>query len=102
MNDLLSEISGISSRAMFGGYGIYRDGIIFAIIAYDELYFKVTDYNRTDYEKAGSTPFVYGEGNHKPTTMSYYKVPEFVLEDKTEMIIWVAKSVEASKLAKKK
>jgi len=57
--DLLAELKGVTSRAMFGGYGIYKDGIIFGIIVDDELYFKVDDTNREEYEKMGSSPFVY-------------------------------------------
>ncbi len=39
VHDVLGHIDGISARAMFGGHGIYKDGVIFAIIAYDELFF---------------------------------------------------------------
>jgi len=40
IEDVLGDIPGITSRAMFGGYGIYRDGIIFSLIAFNQLYFK--------------------------------------------------------------
>ena len=45
MRDFLGDISGITSRAMFGGWGVYKDGTIFGIIFDGELYFKVDKSN---------------------------------------------------------
>ncbi|MFC1913339.1 TfoX/Sxy family protein [Chloroflexota bacterium] len=42
---------------MFGGYGIFHEGDIFALISGDTLYFKVDDFYRAAYENAGSKPF---------------------------------------------
>jgi DNA transformation protein len=101
MTDLLGEVPGITSRAMFGGWGIYQNGIIFGIIANDQLYFKVGESNRESYETAGSHPFVYSQGNHHSTTMSYWLVPEFVLEDQDELQAWINDSVAVSLQSKK-
>ncbi len=57
VQDLLEKESGITSRAMFGGWGIYKNGLIFAINSDGELYFKVGDSNRADFEKVGSHPY---------------------------------------------
>jgi len=86
---------------MFGGWGIYKNGLIFAIIADGELYFKVDDRNRVNFEKLGSHPFVYSQGNHKPTTMSYWLVPEELMESEEKLSEWVKSSVRASKRSKK-
>lgn len=101
IEDLLGDIDGISSRAMFGGWGIYKNSLIFAIIAEGELYFKVDDSNRRDFEKLGSHPFVYSQGNHKPTAMSYWLLPAEVQEDRELLAKYVNKSVAASKNAKR-
>ncbi len=45
----LNQLGPVNSRAMFGGYGLYLEGIMFALIAYDVLYFKVGDTNHDDY-----------------------------------------------------
>ena len=102
LSEVLSDVDDISHRAMFGGYGIYKDGVIFAIIAYDQLYFKVDESNRRDYEQYASTPFVYSHGKHKSTTMSYWKLPADIMEDRHEIAKWVQKSYEVSKSQKKK
>lgn len=100
MQDLLHRIPGISSRSMFGGYGIYKDGFIFGLIADDELYFKVDELNKAAYEKAGSEPFMYQRGSHPKTAMPYWKVPADVMEDRELIAIWVDKSVAASRRSK--
>ena len=102
IEDVLRDISGITSRAMFGGYGIYRDGIIFALIAFNQLYFKVGKINRADYVAMGSEPFIYEFKNHKKTTMPYWLVPDEIMQDKEKVEEWVNKSVEVSRTSKKK
>ena len=101
MQDVLGHIPDISSRAMFGGYGIYKEGIIFAIIAYDELYFKVGDSNIKDYQDLDSHPFVYEGKNNKKTAMSYWLLPDEIMSEREEIIKWVDKAVKVSKQKKK-
>jgi len=96
MNDVFGDMPGIVSRAMFGGWGIYKNGKIFAIITDGELYFKVGDSNRADYEKRGSKPFVYAMPNGKKTTMSYWLLPEEIMEDREQLEIWIEKAVRAN------
>ena len=52
--DQLTELGEVEPRAMFGGVGLYRRGVFFAILANDVLYFKVDDKTRPAYEAAGS------------------------------------------------
>jgi DNA transformation protein and related proteins len=85
IGDALAEIDGVTARAMFGGYGLYKDGIIFGIIADDELFLKVDDTNKEEYEAFDSSPFTYERGNHKKTTMSYWRIPEEILENRERM-----------------
>jgi DNA transformation protein len=103
VGDVLGHIPTISSRAMFGGYGLYYEGVIFGIITdVDELRFKVDDSNRKQYENMGSTPFVYtGHKDKKPSIMQYYLVPTEIQEDRERVEEWLLQSVEISKQKKK-
>src|SRR4029453_19468238 len=47
----------VTSRAMFGGVGLYLDGVFFALIHDDTLFFKTDEETRKRYESAGSKPF---------------------------------------------
>jgi DNA transformation protein len=80
---------------MFGGTGLYRDGLFFGIIARDALYLKVDDTNRQDYERAGSGPFKPYED--RAGTMQYYAVPLDVLESAPELVAWARKAVSVAR-----
>ncbi|MBP9869399.1 TfoX/Sxy family protein [Patescibacteria group bacterium] len=94
--DVLADVGLVSTRAMFGGHGLYFEGRIFGIEANGEIYFKVTDVNREDYEKAGSAPFHYSSKDKGAVTMSYWKVPDDILEDRDAAVMWARKAIRAS------
>lgn len=94
----LSATVPIQTRAMFGGVGIYSDGLFFALIAEDKLYLKVSDLNRTDFEAAGMGPFFPFDS---PTPMHYWELPPGVLEQPDELRVWVDKAIAVAEAAKK-
>jgi len=100
--DVMGQIAGITSRRMFGGYGLYKNGVFFAIISDDQLYFKVGDNNKPDFEEHGSEPFTYNRKDRKEIQLTYWRVPEEVMEDRDELRIWIDKAVQASLKKSKK
>jgi DNA transformation protein len=100
---LLERFNGmdrVTSRAMFGGFGIYKHKIIFALIIEGKLYFKVDEKIVADFEKAGSRPFEYQKENGKTVVMSYWLLPDKVLKNKETLLQWIDRSVDASKRKK--
>lgn len=93
--DLLGPWGGVSARRMFGGHGIYRQGLMFALVASDVLYLKVDDRNRPDFQSAGMGPFTY-EGKGKAVTMSYYEAPPELFDDGEAMIAWAKRAFAAA------
>jgi DNA transformation protein len=79
-----------TSRAMFGGHGLYADGVFFAIVDDDVLYLRVDARNRAEFEALGCTPFEYPtkEGVHQ--AMSYLCAPDEALERPDAMGRWAA------------
>ncbi len=102
VHDLLGHMDGMMARAMFGGYGIYKDGVMFALISDDQLYFKVSEENQKDFESYGSAPFVYSKGGSKPIAMSYYLLPEEIADDQELLTQWVIQSHKIAVKSKKK
>lgn len=87
----------VVARAMFGGVGLYRDGVFFGLIDDDSLYLKVGELNRWDFEHAGARPFQpFGETSY---SMSYYEVPAEVLEDSSMLNAWAAKAMAVARNA---
>lgn len=93
--ELLSEENNITSRSMFGGYGIYKNNKIFAIIIDDELYFKVGKSNLDYFTNAGLEPFQY-EKNGKTVYVSYYKAPPEIYENQELLAELVELSYQVS------
>ena len=98
--DLLSDIPDVTSRAMFGGYGIYKNGNIFAIIVDGELYFKADEKTKKYFEAHGSRPFTYTKKNGRTYAMSYWLVPGEILENREKLAEWTDSAVSASSRAK--
>jgi DNA transformation protein and related proteins len=91
----LADLSRVSSRRMFGGFGLYSGSQFFALVFGDTLYFKVGEATRPDYESRGMRRFQ--PYKDKPLlSMSYYEVPADVLEDADELVVWARRAVEAA------
>jgi DNA transformation protein and related proteins len=95
LRDLFAPFARIDVRAMFGGYGLYRDGTIFAIAIDDAVYLKVDAETRARFEAAGSAPFVY-TGSAKPITMSYWSAPADAVDSPMDMLPWARLAYEAA------
>ena len=85
------EALDVTPKSMFGGTGLYAQGVFFGIIAADTLYLKVDDTNRPMFERQGMEPFRPYE--HRSGTMRYYAVPVGVLESALELGRWARLSV---------
>ncbi len=95
----LGRVMPVTARAMFGGVGIYAQGLFFALIAQDRLYFKVDDTSRPEFERLGMEPFrPFGEEK----AMGYYEVPADVMEDAAQLAAWMKRALEAAARAKRR
>ena len=94
----LGRVTPVTGKSMFGGVGIYAQGLFFALIAEDRLYFKVDDATRPDFERRGMEPFrPFGEDS----AMGYYEVPADVVEDVAQLESWMRKAIDVAAKAKR-
>ena len=98
--DLMQSIGPVTVKAMFGGHGVFLDGLMFGLIADRELYLKVDKESENDFTAKGLEPFTYSKQG-KPFKMSYYQAPEAALEDMEEMNVWANKAYSAALRNKK-
>jgi DNA transformation protein len=90
----------VSVRRMFGGWGLYHEGVFFALIAGDILYLKADGKNARGFEKHGLEPFVFEKRRDGETIVtSYRRAPDEALEDPRVMARW-AKSAYGAALRK--
>jgi DNA transformation protein len=84
VTELMNDWAAVSARRMFGGYGLYRDGLMFALIIEDELFFKTDPENLARFERTGSRPFVY-QSHGRAVQLSYWSAPVASLDSAAEM-----------------
>jgi DNA transformation protein len=96
----LQPLGGVSARRMFGGFGIYKDGVMFALIAYDQLYLKVDAGNRPEFEARDLQPFTYS-GKGRPIETSYREAPSEGFDDPEILCDWAREAYAAALRAKK-
>jgi DNA transformation protein len=88
----LSRLGDISIRKMFGGYGVFEENTMFALVdSHGGIFFKVDDTNVERFEEAGST---------KHGRMPYYRVPDRVVDDDHALQEWAQSSITVSRNAK--
>ena len=85
----LSPIDGITSKKMFGGYGVFHEGKMFALVnSKGEIYLKAGESIKQKFESAGC---------HQHGKMPYFSLPEDILVDHTELMRWAQESIKISK-----
>lgn len=97
LRDLFSGFGPVSVRRMFGGKGIYHDGLIIAVFLHEELRLKGDAQLAPELEAAGGRRWTYAHAkNGRPVAMPYWSVPESALDDPDEMAIWARKAFDAA------
>ncbi|AGK58737.1 hypothetical protein HYPDE_35328 [Hyphomicrobium denitrificans 1NES1] len=97
LKDALTRLGTVSGRGMFGGVGVYFDGIFFAIIDDGVIYFRTSDATRLDFEAERSRPFTYITKKGPSQLGSYWRVPERLLDDPDELRDWAKGAIAAAR-----
>ena len=93
--ELLAPLGSVMARRMFGGHGIYSDGLMFALIADQVLYFKCDEATQEKFESAGGRPFVYTSRNRR-VTLGYWSAPEDAMESTALALPWARLALDAA------
>ena len=102
LKEQLAAFGPVDVRRMFGGAGLFRDGLMFGLIADDVLYFKVDDDNTARFEEEGLDHFTYTTKKGDKGLMSYRRAPERRLDDADEMTEWASDAFAAALRADRK
>jgi len=89
----LQQARPIQSRAMFGGLGLYHEGVFMGIVDDDRLYLKIDDESEGPYLERGMAAWSY---DPKVKTVSYRELPEDVLNNPEECGQWLDNSRDAA------
>lgn len=93
--ELLRPWRPVTAKRMFGGYGIYHAGLMFALIADGQLYLKVDDESRADFVAEGLPPFEY-EAKGRRVSLSYHRAPDAMLDEPELAREWAERGWQAA------
>jgi DNA transformation protein len=100
----LEAIGSVHTGRFFGGIGISRDSVQFAMMIGNSLYFVVDADSRIKYEQAGMQAFSYLKKTGTVQVRKYYELPEEVLTDPEQLRLWADEAIKVAlktKLSKK-
>ena len=98
LTELFAPFAAVAVKRMFGGHGVYLDGLCFAIEADGEVYREGGRGQPSAFVAAGSSPFVY-VAKGRPTTMAYWRLVASAYDDEEELKRWAALGVGAARRA---
>ena len=95
---LFEPFGSVTVKRMFGGSGIYAEGLCFAIELGGEIFLKTDSLSRADFSAADSAPFTYvAKGESRPT--SYWTLPAIAHDEADELRRWAGMGLEAARRA---
>lgn len=100
IEEMFSALGPVTIKRMFGGKGIYFEGLIVALEVSGDILLKADSDSAPEFEAAGSVQWAY-DGKGKPVKMPYWSIPEEAFDDPDEMARWVRLAHEASLRARK-
>jgi DNA transformation protein len=99
LEEQLAGLGPVSIRRMFSGAGVFADGVMFALVADDTLYFKADETTRADFDAEGMGAFTYATKGGRNTLVSYWRAPERLFDEPDEMLAWARKALAAARRA---
>lgn len=99
--DLLQPLGAVRARRMFGGYGLYLEGLMFGLVADETLYFKVDADSEGDYQKLGMPCFSYLRQGQSVKIRSFRQAPAEALERGEELCRRAGRAVQAAQRVRK-
>jgi DNA transformation protein len=89
----LASLPALRPNRMFGGIGLYSDGIFFGLIDDDTLFFKTNESNIAAYRERNMPRFM-PFPDRPEAVLGYHQVPADVIEDAETLVAWARQSIQ--------
>ncbi|GLK80991.1 TfoX/Sxy family protein [Methylopila turkensis] len=96
-SELFRELGEVRVRRMFGGAGLYHDGVMFALEAGGVLYLKADEATAEAFRAEGSEPLSYQASTGRRTMASYWRLPERLMDEPDELAAWARRSAAVAR-----
>ncbi len=101
VKELFAGLGRIEIRRMFGGAGVYADGLMFALLADDSIYLKADAPLKSELRTEGCGPFVWtpdsGPRRGEQIEMGYWRLPDAAHDDPDLAAAWGRKALAIAK-----
>jgi DNA transformation protein len=97
LREQLAPLGRVSVRRMFGKSGVFCDGLMFAMVTDDTLYFRVDDHNRVAFKEAEAfPPLNYGKKG-RTIDLSFWRAPERLFDEPDDLVMWARAALAAAR-----
>jgi DNA transformation protein and related proteins len=102
IRELFAPFRPATAKRMFGGIGLYADGLMFGLIFDSVIYLRVDDASIASFEREGSAPFVYPLAKHHVGRPSrhFWRLPERLYDDPDELAVWAGRALAVAEQRK--
>ena len=104
VREVFEPLGAVDIKHMFGGAGVYYRDVMFALISNETLYLKVDALNQEMFEAAGAERFHFkpqsGKNAGRAIAMSFWELPEELLDEPDALVGWLHASIDAAYRAK--
>lgn len=99
LRELFEPFASVSVKRMFSGYGVYADGVCFALNLRGDIFLRADNLTEARFAAAGSAPFAYDGHRGRVTVTSYWRLVASAYDDPDELKSWCALAMEAARRA---
>src|SRR5665213_3014289 len=100
-DDLFAAFGPVQLRRLFGGEGVYADGLIIGLVVDERLYLKTDEASRAAFTAEGCKPFYFRKSG-KRIASSYFAIPERLYDAPEELADWARQARTVSRAISKK
>lgn len=93
--EVLAPLGRLSARRMFGGHGLFHEGLMFGLVFREQLYLKVDGQSQQQFEAAGLPPFSYTRQG-KVVALSFHRAPDSVFDEPDQARHWGRLALDAA------
>lgn len=97
LREQLAPLGPLTLRRMFGKTGVFRNGLMFAMVTEDTLYVRVDDGNRAVFAEAASESPLNYEKRGRSIDLSFWRVPDRLLDEPDELLRWAGAALGAAR-----
>ena len=104
IRELFAPFRPVAAKRMFGGIGLYAEGLMFGLVFDGVIYLRVDEASIPSFEREGGVPFVYPlakprvggrtrwAGSGRPSR-HFWRLPERLYDDPDELAVWAGRAL---------